>query len=159
LRSYQNRYARYKRTSGNITLAASLNVWANVDTGSDLTLNASTGDVIEIVISALLQSAAVETFFDVVTLVGGSPVNSFGFDAPPQNPGTSFGIAGWYVNQNVQFGLSSSAFRTLVAGDISSGTVTLRLRYAGTANTARTMSAAASQPFELWARNHGPVTT
>ena len=153
-----NRYARAKRTSGAITLNSSL-VWANVDTGIDLVLNASVGDVIEYSISAFLASAAVETYFDVVTVVSGSPVNSFGYDAAPANPSTSYGIAGWTAPASVIYSVSGNFFRTLLAGDISSGTVTLRLRYATASATARTMSAAANQPLEVFARNLGQVTT
>jgi hypothetical protein len=159
LRSYQNRYARAKRTSGNITLGATVNVWSNVDTGMDLTLNASDGDVIEYAVSGLLGNQGVEAFFDVVTVVSGSPVNSFGFGTTPANPPTSYGVVGWFHVASAQSGFIGSAFRTLVAGDISGGTVTLRLRHAPTANAARTLNAASSTPFEVWARNHGPVTT
>ena len=157
LRSYSNRYARAKLTSGSITMNSS--VWANVSTSLDLTLNASTGDVIEYAISANVANASVEAYFDVVTLVGGSPVNSFGFDAAPANPSTSYGIQAWLCGVGASLGLAGNFFRTLVAGDISSGTVTLRLRYATGGVGSRSLVAGTSQPVEVWARNHGPVTT
>jgi hypothetical protein len=158
LRSYQNRYARAKRTTGTLTLNSNV-AWANVDTGIDLTLNASANDVIEYAISAFVVAAAVELYFDVVTVVAGNPVTSFALDATPANPPTSYGVQGWLSPQSVQANLSGSAFRTLSAGDISTGTVTLRLRYASSAATNRNVNASAPQPLEVWARNHGPVTT
>ena len=157
-RSYSNRYARAKLTSGNITLNSN-SVWANVSTSLDLTLNASTGDVIEYAISGVMSNAAVESYFDVVTIVSSSPVNSFGNDGTPANPGTSYGIQGFLAGANAVATLSGSAFRTLVAGDISSGTVLLRLRYANGGATTRLLNSTAAQPWEVWARNHGPVTT
>ena len=156
-RSYSNRYARAKRTSGQITLNST--TWANVDTGLDLTLNASTGDVIEYAISGVLSNMAVENYFDVVTIVSSSPVNSFGNDGTPGNPPTNYGIQAWLAPASTIATISGSAFRTLVAGDISSSTVLLRLRYASGSATNRTLNAIASQPWEVWARNHGPVTT
>lgn len=158
LRSYSNRYARVKRTSGTITLSSNA-VWANVDTGLDLTLNAITGDVIEYAISAVASNTAVETYFDVVTIVAGNPVNSFGFDTTPANPPTNYGVQAWLCPSSIISPISGSAFRTLVSGDISSGTVTLRLRFANSSATTRPLNAGTPQPLEIWARNHGPVTT
>ena len=158
LRSYQNRYARAKRTSGSITLSSN-SVWANVDTGLDLTLNATTGDVVEYGISGILGAQGVETYFDVVTIVSGNPVNSFCLDTTPANPPTSYGIQGWLSFDSIGRALSGSFFRTLVAGDISSGTVTLRLRFANSSATTRSFTANTSQPLEVFACNRGPVTT
>lgn len=156
--SYANRYDRKKRTSGNITLSSSL-AWANVDTNLDITLNASAGDVIEYCVSGIVGSAAVEAYFDVVTIVSGSPTNSFGYDAAPANPTTSYGVSGWFCLTGAVATIAGSAFRTLVSGDISSGTVTLRLRYGMQNATTRTLNATTAQPLEVWARNLGPVTT
>ena len=158
LRSYQNRYARAKRTGASITLSSN-SVWANVDTGLDLTLNATTGDVVEYGISAILAAQGVETYFDVVTIVSGNPVNSFGFDTTPANPPTSYGIQAWLSLPSVTSTLSGSFFRTLVAGDISSGTVTLRLRFANSSATTRSLTSGTAQPLEVFAFNRGPVTT
>lgn len=158
LRSYQNRYARAKRTSGNLTLNST--TWANVDTGLDLVLNASSGDVIEYCVSAIWGSAAVVNGFDVVTMVSGSPVNSFGLDAAaPTTYAALNSVGAWYAQTGAEITVSGSIFRTLAAGDISAGTVTLRLRYVGSSATNRTLYAVSSAPIEVWARNLGPVTT
>lgn len=149
-------YMRAKRTSGNLSLASSL-VWANLDTGLDLTLAADSGDVIEVCLSCWWSNEANEQYLDVVTLVSGSPVNSFGYDAAPANPSTSYGISGWAIPASRFEPRSATAWRKLAAGDVSGGNVVLRLRYASQNATARTLYATAAQPLEFWARNHGPV--
>lgn len=156
--SYQNRYARAKRASTSLTLNSNL-AWANVDTNLDLTLTAAAGDVVEYAISALVDSAATALYLDVVSIVGGAPVNSFGYGTTPANPNTSYGVSGWYFASGASGGTNGSVFRTLAAGDISSGTVLMRLRYATGSATNRNMNATAAIPLEVWARNHGPVTT
>jgi hypothetical protein len=157
-RSYSNRYARAKLTSGGIT--ANSTTWANVNTALDLTLNATTGDVIEFAISAGLSNAAVAMGFDVVSVVSAAPVNSFGMDASaPANWAAFGGPSGWYSGASNELSVAGSIFRTLVAGDISSGTVLMRLRYATAAAVNRTIFCSSVNPLEVWARNHGPVTT
>jgi len=160
LRSYQNRYAAAKRASTSITLNST--TWANVDTGLDLTLNASTGDVIEYVPSMFGPNGYnVAVAFDVATIVSGSVVNVFSTDGAANN--TYNGISGWYWTNssiiNIYATVSGSAFYTLQAGDISSGTVTLRLRYKSDSATNRVLYATVDNLLKVWARNHGPVTT
>ena len=157
-RSYSNRYARAKSTAGVIT--ANSTTWANVNTALDLTLNAATGDVIEFAISAGVGSQAVAMGFDVVSVVSAAAVNSFGMDAAaPANWATFGGPSGWYSAGSAEQSVTGSIFRTLVAGDISSGTVLMRLRYATGTATNRSIFASSVNPIEVWARNHGPVTT
>jgi hypothetical protein len=160
LRSYQNRYAAAKLTSGAITLNSS--TWANVDTALDLVLNASTGDVIEYAPSMVGPNGYnVGIGFDVATIVSAAVVNVFSTGAAEDN--TYNGISGWYWTNsnviNIYQSVSGSAFYTLQAGDISAGTVTLRLRYRGDAATNRVLYASVDFPLHVWARNHGPVTT
>ena len=149
-------YMQAKRTAGDLTLNSNL-AWANVQTGLDLTLAASAGDVIEYSINGLAISAAVELYFDVVTVVSGNPVNSFARDTTPANPSTSFGLIGWLCPASVISPISGSVFRTLVSGDISGDNVLLRLRYASSAATNRVINATSASPMHVWARNHGPV--
>ena len=160
LRSYQNRYAAAKRTSGPITLNSA--TWANVDTGLDLTLNASAGDVVEYAPSMIGPNGAnVFVAFDVATIVSAAVVNVFSTGGAQNN--SYYGISAWgWTNSSVisiYQNVSGSAFYTLQAGDISSGTVTLRLRYKGDTATNRTLYASVDFPLHVWARNHGPVTT
>lgn len=158
LNSYSNRYARAKRTSGNIT--GNSTSWVNVDTNLDLVLNASVGDVIEYAASILVSNVNVVMGFDVVTVVSGNPVNSFVMDgAVPTTISDSYGMSGWYCYSGAEQNASGSIFRTLVSGDISSGIVRLRLRYVTSSAVNRIIFANAVNPLEVWARNHGPVTT
>jgi hypothetical protein len=159
VRSYQNRYARAKRTSGSLTVSSA--TWVDLDTGLDLVLNASTGDVIEVAVSGVWGVENIPGRLDVVSVVSNSPVNSFGRDAAPDN--NHIGIGGWSNIAglpNFEESISGSFFRTLVSGDISSGTVTLRLRRRTLSPASnKTIYATSELPFEWWARNHGPVTT
>ena len=161
-RSYQNRYARAKRTAGNVTLTGT-STWSDLTTiGSamDLTLNASTGDVIEFTASGIVNNINIDIGFDVVTIVSSAAVNSFGLDAAaPANSAAFNGVSAWFCDNNDIRQLSGSIFRTLLAGDISSGTVKMRMRYAMSSATSRTLYADTGHPFEIWARNLGPVTT
>lgn len=149
-------YAAAKRTAGNITLNSN-NAWADVNTGLDLTLAAAAGDVIEYSVNAYLANQAVDVFFDVVTVVSGSPVNSFARDAAPANPPTSLGFSGWLCVTGLFQQVTGSVFRTLAAGDISSNSCLLRLRYSGNAAVNRTLYADTALSLYVWARNHGPV--
>jgi hypothetical protein len=137
-------------------------VWANVDTGLDLTLNASTGDVIEYVPSLVGPNGYnVSVYFDVATIVSGSVVNAFSTEGPQNN--ALYGVSGWYFTNssviNIYQTVSGSIFYTLQAGDISSGTVTLRFRYRSDTATNRVIYADTNFPLKVWARNHGPITT
>lgn len=154
---YINRYARAKRTAGNLTLNSTN--WADVSTLLDLTLTAASGDVIEYGISgAMPNTTAVSVGFDVVTVVSASPVNSFALDAAVQAAYTNNnGIAAWFCNTGAASVLAGNVYRTLVSGDVSGGNVLLRLRYAESAATNRVLSASTTQPLEVWARNLGPV--
>ena len=166
LRSYSNRYATYKYTAGNQTLNSS-NTWANlpgIGTAGDLVLNAATGDVIEAVPSSILNSPANPVFFDVVTIVSSSPVNAFGrggaVTTNTNGASDSQGVSGWHQPGTGKDGtLQGSCYYTLVSGDISGGTVTLRMRYATSAASTRLLIATVNNPFQWFVRNLGPVTT
>lgn len=152
LTAFLKDYAEATRTSGDISLAST--AIADVDTGLDLVLNAIAGDLIFWGISGNLASASPPCVFDVFTVVGGSPVNPFG-------PGLSAsaaslqGIPALASGASTSFSLQGEYPRTLVSGDISSGTVTLRLRYAKTNVTARTLFAQTNIPLKVWAKNYG----
>lgn len=139
------------RSSGNITLNGTS--WANVDTGLDLVLNAVAGDWIDVSPSGRLAAGAgsTHTFFDVATIVGGSPVNYFG----TAGGASEEGINGWRCQDTADARITGSALRQLVSGDISSGTVTLRLRYRQDTAGNRLFVAGTSNPFKWWAKNLG----
>lgn len=149
------RHKFVRRTSGNITLNSTN--WANVDTGLDLTIQASADDVIEAGLSGFVGNEAVETYFDFATIVGGSPVNSFARAAAVEAaPTTTLGVSHWLSLSGVYVLLAGSIPYTVVSGDVSSGIVTVRFRYAQGAATNRTLRAGATSPLVVWARNIGP---
>ena len=145
-------FATAKRTSGNIT--ANSTSWANVDTGLDLVLTAASGDYIECGFSAFMANQAVNLGIDVASIVSASPVNyiSGGGGA------SDYGVQAWLAGDTGHAtAVGGSILYLLVSGDISGGTVTLRLRYrTGTASN-RTINATTAQPLHWWAKNIGPA--
>lgn len=141
-------YIEASRTAGDLSLTST--AIADIDTGLDLVLPAVAGDVIEYGISGLLDVAAQEVAFEVFTVVAGAPVNSFG----PGLASPKLGVSGWYAGTDGAYhDVTGSTSRTLVAGDISAGTVTMRLRYVKASATARTLYANANIPLKVWAKN------
>jgi hypothetical protein len=112
---------------------------------------------VEVALVGGFNNEAVEGFLDFVTVVGGVVTNSFGADGAPSN--SHGGILAWRgLSSRFEF-MGGSFFRTLAAGDISAGTVTLRLRGRTGTLANKTLFATTDTPLEYWARNHGPVTT
>lgn len=143
----------FTRTSGNLTINST--TWADlptIGTTWDAVLTAQTGDVIEVCVTGITGAEAVSSYFDVATIVSAAPVNYFA---------TAGGASGQGIPGAVGQALSNIYFlgiymRTLVAGDISAGTVTLRLRYRTNTATDRTIFATADVPLQFWAKNLGP---
>ena len=161
LRSYQNRYAEYRRTAGNITLTGTT-TWGSlttIGTAADLTLNASNGDVIEGIAMFAVGGESVDVIFDWVTVVSGNATNSFSLNAAVPTVYSDLNRNVYFKARDTTQEVSGSLFRTLTSGDIVAGTVTVRLRYATATATGRTLLAGAASPFIIAARNHGPVTT
>lgn len=146
-----------RRTSGNVTLNSTN--WANVDTGLDLVLNeVQVGDELVFGANFRVSTEAVTAYFDVVTVVSSTVTNSFGRAAAVETSPGSQGIIGWRAEASVATASSGTAPPyTVVSGDITAGTVTLRLRYATASATNRTMNADTTAPLDVWAMNLGPV--
>lgn len=143
------------KVSGNTTLNSTS--WANIDTGLDVTLAAQVGDDLEVAMFGLMDSQAVEVFLDAVTLVSGSPVNSFGMQAAAPTSTTGGGAAGWNCPASVRVPVSGALVLTMQSGDLSSGFVTVRFRYRSASATNRTLySATADWPLQVFAWNHSP---
>lgn len=137
-------------TSGSLTLNQT--AVTTVSASLDMTLTAITGDIVEYGISGLLSNAAQFVGFDVYTMVAGSPVNPFG-PGLSASLGSTQGVSGWFAGNNADYhDVTGPVTRILVSGDISGGTVTLRLRYAKTTATARTLEASANSPLKVWAK-------
>ena len=133
--------ASASRTSGDLTATTTGNGTAfyNVDTGLDLTLTgAEAGDVVEFTPGFFVGQQNNTIVFDVCTVVSGSPVNYF---SGGTGIITDLGIMGWFCINSVSQTVSGSTSYTLQSGDISSGSVTLRLQVRAANTTGRTISA------------------
>ena len=143
-----------QKTDSNKTTTSTTPV--DFDTATDITLPATTGDVIELSISMLMQHAyASYQATDVATVVSGSPVNYVS--------GTAFassgqGVSAWRLETEETTSVSGSVRYTLVSGDISSGTVLLRLRIKVSGNTGIWLCGA-DYPAMFMARNLGPCNS
>jgi hypothetical protein len=141
-----------RRTSGDITLNNTS--WTDLDTGLDLTLPAAVGDVIEAQPNGKYGIQNTFVFLDAVTVVAGSPVTSFssGTGTP-----ASEGVTGWEgpvgAEENT-FGPPISI--PLASGDLSAGTVTVRLRYRNNDATTRVFKANTNAGFYWKLTNLGP---
>ncbi len=146
-------YGFARRTSGDVTITADA-VWANVDTGMDLTLTASSGHTVEVGVSVrCANTTAVSMNFDVVSIVSAAPVNSFSTGAAPSD--SNDGVAGWRIGSSLNEGRAGSIMYTLQAGDITGGTVVCRLRVRTSSTTNRDITASAVSPLVFWAKNLG----
>lgn len=135
--------AHKRRTAGDLTLNST--TWADVDNNLDLVLTAAVGDEVEVSVSGFWGNTGVYAFLDCVSLVGGSPVNSWASNGTPNASGQ--GVRGWWGKISSDEPITGSISRTLVSGDISSGTVTLRLRYRTFTATNRTFLASTADQF------------
>jgi hypothetical protein len=118
------------KTSGNTTLASATQ--ANVDTGLDLVLTAAAGDIAVVSVNGLMGAANSALNFDVATIVAAAPVNYFGGGLASTNQG----LLAWSKQNGAEFEpWSGDVWYELQGGDISGGTVTLRLVYKASAST------------------------
>jgi hypothetical protein len=142
--------ARARRTTGNLTLNST--TWADVDTGLDLTLaDVVDGDVVEVSVSCRWNDESPEGYLDVASIVAGAPVNYWatgGNDAYAGNPG-------WHGAASAGTGASGVIQKAIVSGDLSAGTLTLRLRYRTSAASNKLLFAGTSYPLIFEAKNLG----
>lgn len=146
-----------RRTSGILTLNST--AWANVDTGLDIILEAQVGDELRATLGTMWESATPIGYLDVVTLVSAAPLNSFAKrGAVEASPTTVTGVPAWIGPASTQTPVSGAApLYTVVSGDIVSGAVTLRLRYATSTATNRSLNASTAIPLDFTVENLGPA--
>lgn len=142
-----------KRTSGNIT--ANSTTWAALDTGLDIVLTAAAGDFIEVGASFLVVSGSPSFGLDVATIVSAAVVTSLS----GAGGASDFGVSAWSERQGSGFwGKGGSIIGpALVSGDISGGTVTLRLMYRTNVASNKVIGANSNEPFHWYAKNLGPA--
>lgn len=144
-----------RKTDGNIALQTATVAWANTSTALDLTAAAVVGDRARVSMSGLCDNEARDSFIDAVTLVGGSPVNSFANQGAVTSGPPFYGIPSWRGNTSTFVNLSGSADLVLASGDLSGGNVTIRFRSCTSSNGAKTLQAntnyALTVRLEIWA--------
>ncbi len=148
-------FKQFTRTGGDLTLNSTS--WADlptIGTTWDATLPAEAGDILEAGLSGVIDSAAVIVYFDVQTIVSGSALNSFGSRAAVAT--ANKGVAAWYCAVSVLSNLAGGVMYPVVAGDLTSGSVTVRLRYLSSAATARNLHATVDYPLHWYVKNLGP---
>lgn len=100
-------------------------------------------------LSGLWEDQANLGFIDVATWVAGAGVNWFGSGEPTTISGN--GIMSWvHTNDAVFSGIGGTAHLVVQAGDISGGTVTLRLRWHSSGNL--NLRAATTDPLVFAAK-------
>lgn len=146
-----------RRTSGNLTLNSTS--WANVDTGLDLVLNeVQVGDEIVYGISVTAGNEGVEVYLDVATIVAAAPVNHLGSRGAAPTTSSDYRIGAWRLPSGSYQGIGGTAPPyTVVAGDLSGGTLTLRLRYLSSTAANKTLLASTVSMLDVWAMNLGPA--
>lgn len=131
--------------------------WADlpsIGSAMDLTLPAQIGDVLEVGASLGWNASAVYGGLTAATIVSGSPVNHIqGWTSTTGGNG----VKAWMQTGNINSdaGLGGAVMYTIVAGDISAGTVTLRPRGRCLSASTKTISASASDPFHFYVKNLG----
>ena len=140
-------FARAIRTAGTITMNST--AWANTSTTLDLTLAASTGDVISAQMNAISGAEAVNACHNFWFVASG-----VGFST--RNANTDRGLAGLVHIASRNDSLTGGASKTVATADISGGNVITRLKHRTLTAANRTILGTTSQPLLFEARNHGP---
>lgn len=146
-------FKHFTRNSGDLTLNST--AWADlptIGTTWDAVLAAQVGDIIECGVSGFWNSQNVVGHLDVATIVSAAPVNYFA----TAGGASGYGVPSWAGVANNQSNAGGSFMRALVAGDISAGMVTLRLRYRTSSAVNKTLYAQTDLPLHFWAKNLGP---
>lgn len=144
------------------SLATSSTTWVELATttngpgagGFDLILPAQAGDVIEYSVNGMWANEAVASRMDIATIVAAAIANSFSGQSLAS---ATFGIQGWSAQASAFSPITGSAWRTLVAGDVSGGLVTLRPYVRVDSAVTKTFLRASANPFFARAINLGPV--
>ena len=132
-----------RKTDGDVTVN-----WASYQeiAGTDLSIDASPGDILEISLSSGWSSVGSSSSLDVVTKVNGSIVNY----ASGSGAGGS-GVMAWVVFNSERHGVGGSIQYTVTESDISNGNVNLKLVASSTGSN--TLKANSAQPLDLSVKN------
>jgi hypothetical protein len=144
------RVKKVTRTSGNIVINNT--AWTALDTGMDLFVAAVVGDTIEMTVNFATGPEGVSAFFDVGTIVSAAVVNRVSGTGAAE-----YGIQGWTAPLNLSMYESGSYFYTVLAGDLSGGTVTMRLLFRTQNAVNKTVYANTGNPCQFAISNRGPA--
>lgn len=143
----------FTRTAGSLTLNSTS--WADlptIGTTWDITLQAQVGDVLEAGITGVWDNQAVVGALDAATVVSAAALNNFSTSSA-----TGSGVESWRGDASEAYdAIGGSYFYTVVAGDLSAGTVTVRPRYRTATAANKTLYATSDNPLRWWVRNLGP---
>jgi hypothetical protein len=142
--------ATKKRNSGTLTFSSSS--FSVVDSANlDITLDAIEGDIIAIHANGAWAATGAASYLDVSTQVSGSPVN---YVSTGTGTAATSGVSGWQGVASVSTPFGGTILYTVQAGDLSGGTVTLRLR-AAVSSGSRDLAASSGTPLFFSAQNLG----
>lgn len=147
--------ARTIRTAGDLTFGTT---WAAMTTAHDLVVTAATDDHLLVGLSGHHDFDTMHRFLDFATMVSSAAVNYVGGTAAP--PGSTYeGVGAWSAKgTSSTAGLAGgSVLYPVVAGDISAGTVTLRLHGRAASGTPL-LRASTIRPLLMFAINLGAPT-
>lgn len=149
--------AQVSYQTGNVTFNTTS--WAAMSTGTfDVSCAAAVGDTIMVSLNTEGDggAAVVAALLDFHTLVSGSRINSLSTKIAVAN--TNLGVPSLRINSAVATSLYGSVFYKLVSGDISSGSVTVRLvgrQFSGSMTA--TLYGGSTLPIEFTIVNLGVV--
>lgn len=145
---FSRSHKHWKRAAAASDLTLNNTAWTALPTVTAHTLAVEVGDVIVANISGTFGNEAVDAFLDVHT--GTNYFASAGDAAGEGIPG-ALGLSGALGRFNV------FAPYTVVAGDITSGAVTLTVRYRTSTATNKTLYGSVARPLFFLVDNIGPV--
>lgn len=140
----------FTRTAGNLTLnSTALADLPTIGTTWDITLAAQVGDVVRVELSGLWGSEVVEAYLDVYSIVSAAAVSSWS--------GAATSGGGWYGAAGSNPPVAGTYRRAVTAGDLSSGSITLRPRYRTVTAANKTLFAVGDHPLHFAVDNLGPA--
>lgn len=143
-------FAQIIRTAGDHVINSA--TWQTVFTGLDLTLPAVAGDLIEVCPNFMCGAEATDFAFDFIFVASSLNLSRHAAEDP-----IGYGAGGWRGEPGVFSSIAGSLYCPVAAGDISAGSVTLRLRVRSPGGAvAKTIKAIVTQPLIISARNLGP---
>ncbi len=100
--------------------------WGAVATGTDNSVAAVTGDLIEVGLWCRIESGGNQFFQDAYTMVSASPVNSVGLGTAAPSGTSGVGVLPWVGDASNSYHPAGRVWYVAQSGDLSGGTITVR---------------------------------